>query len=313
LQIPNFGAMNQERFKKIRTTLNNSIGFILFLVCAVAIYNKVASNDNLNEFGDQIKKQFYTIGFFHWAVLIILFVLNYLMESIKWKLVLAELNPTSILKSFKSVLVGQAFAFFTPARSGDYVGRILFLAPGNKLKGLAQMAWASYAQLLITLFFGSIGLFYNLPFLPWLKWMGPFIAAAAWFIYFHPGQFTGWLKKISLLQIKTTLKGQLVLFSFLKYCVFILQYTWVVKIFNIPIGTLDLWVALSVLFFCLSLIPSIAITDVVIRGQLIVLLLSPFYDNSLMLICVSTIIWFVNFLLPAIIGSILLINYRIKQ
>jgi len=305
--------MNQERFKKIRTTLNNSIGFILFLVCAVAIYNKVASNDNLNEFGDQIKQQFYTIGFFQWAVLVILFVLNYLMESIKWKLVLAELNPTSILKSYKSVLVGQAFAFFTPARSGDYVGRILFLEAGNKLKGLAQMAWASYAQLLITLFFGSIGLFYNLPFLPWLKWVGPFIVAAAWLIYFHPGNFTGWLKKLSLLQIKTTLKGQLLLFAFLKYCVFILQYTWVVNIFNIPIGLLDLWVALSVLFFCLSLIPSIALTDVVIRGQLIVLLLSPFYDNGLMLICVSTIIWSVNFLLPAIIGSILIINYRIKQ
>ena len=304
--------MNQERFKKIGTTLNNSIGFILFLVCAVAIYNKVASNDNLNQFGDQIKQQFYTIGFFQWAVLIILFVLNYLMESIKWKLVLAELSPITILKSYKSVLVGQAFAFFTPARSGDYVGRILFLEAGNKLKGLAQMAWASYAQLLITLFFGSIGLSYNLPFLPWLKWAGPFIAAAAFVIYFHPGNFTGWLNKLSLLQINTALKGQLVFFAFLKYCVFILQYTWVVKIFNIPIGMIDLWVALSVLFFCLSLIPSIALTDVVIRGQLIVLLLSPFYDNSLMLICVSTIIWAVNFLLPAIIGSILLINFRIK-
>jgi len=305
--------MNKELLKKLRTYFNNSIGFILFLVCAVAIYNKVAANDNLNQFGDQIKQQFYTIGFFQWGVLIILFVLNYLMESIKWKLVLAELSPITILKSYKSVLVGQAFAFYTPARSGDYVGRILFLEAGNKLKGLAQMAWTSYAQLLITLFFGSIGLFYNLPFLPWLKWLGPFIAAAAFVIFFHPGNFTGWLKKLSLLQIKTTLKGQLVLFAFLKYCVFILQYTWVVKIFNIPIDTLDLWVALSVLFFCLSLIPSIAITDVVIRGQLIVLLLSPFYDNSLMLICLSTIIWVVNFLLPAIIGSILLINYRIKQ
>jgi hypothetical protein len=305
--------MNKELLKKLRTYFNNSIGFILFLVCAVAIYNKVATNDNLNQFGDQIRQQFYTISFFQWTVLIILFGLNYLMESIKWKLVLAELSPITILKSYKSVLVGQAFAFFTPARSGDYVGRILFLEAGNKLKGLAQMAWASYAQLLITLFFGSIGLFYNLPFLPWLKWVGPFIAATAFVIYFHPGNFTGWLKKLSLLQIKTTLKGQLVLFAFLKYCVFILQYTWVVKIFNIPIGTLDLWVALSVLFFCLSLIPSIAITDVVIRGQLIVLLLSPFYANSLMLICVSTIIWVVNFLLPAIIGSILLINYRIKQ
>lgn len=78
------------------------------------------------------------------------------MESIKWKLVLAELSPITILKSYKSVLVGQAFAFFTPARSGDYVGRILFLEAGNKLKGLAQMAWASYAQLLITLFLEAL-------------------------------------------------------------------------------------------------------------------------------------------------------------
>jgi hypothetical protein len=80
-----------------------------------------------------------------------------------------------------------------------------------------------------------------------------------------------------------------------------------------PVGNLDLWIALSVMFFCLSLIPAIALTDLVIRGQIIILLLGPWYDNSLMLICLSTIIWAVNFLLPAIIGAILLINYRIKQ
>jgi len=305
--------MNKELFKKLRNYGNNSVGFILFLVCAVAIYNKVAGNENLNQFGAVIKQQFYTISFKQWFILILLFIFNYLMEAIKWKLVLAELSPISILKSFKSVLVGQAFAFFTPVRTGDYVGRILFLEAGNKLKGVAQMAWASYAQLLITLFFGSIGLFYNLPFLPWLKWVGPFILVTALLIYFHPGNFTGWLKKLSLLQIKTKLKGQLILFSFLKYSIFILQYTWVVSIFNIPISILDLWVALSVMFFCLSLIPAIALSDLVIRGQLIVLLLSPFYANSLMLICISTVIWIVNFLIPAIIGSILLLNYRIKR
>jgi hypothetical protein len=82
---------------------------------------------------------------------------------------------------------------------------------------------------------------------------------------------------------------------------------------NIPIANIDLWVALGVLFLLLSIIPSISLTDLVIRGQLIVVLLEPFYSNSLMLICLSTIIWVVNFLLPAIIGAVLLINFRIKQ
>jgi len=305
--------MNQERFKKIRTTLNNSIGFILFLVCAVAIYNKVASNDNLNEFGDQIKQQFFTIGFFQWAVLVILFGLNYLMESIKWKLVLAELNPTSILKSYKSVLVGQAFAFFTPARSGDYVGRILLLPPGSKMKGVAQLAWSSYAQLIITISIGSIALFFNLPFLPWIKWFMPLGLIAALFVYFHPGEFKGWLNKINQLQIENKLKLNLLGLSFLKYMIFVLQYTWAVKMLNIPIAPIDLWIALGVLFLLLSIIPSISLTDLVIRGQIIVVLLEPYYNNSLMLICLSTIIWAVNFLLPAIIGAFLLINFRIKQ
>jgi hypothetical protein len=305
--------MNQDLLKRLRSFGNNSIGFILFLVCLVAIYNKVATNDNLNQFGEEIKLQFYKISFLEWSVLLILFILNYLMEAIKWKLVLAELSPITILKSFKSVLVGQAFAFFTPVRSGDYVGRILFLASGSKLKGMAQMAWSSYAQLLVTLFFGTIGLFFNLPFLPWLKWVAPFISVTALFIYFHPGNFTGWLKKLTMLQIKSKLKVNLVFLSFLKYCIFVFQYTWVVKIFNMPVGNLDLWIALSVMFFCLSLIPAIALTDLVIRGQIIILLLGPWYANSLMLICLSTIIWAVNFLLPAILGAILLINYRIKQ
>jgi hypothetical protein len=91
------------------------------------------------------------------------------------------------------------------------------------------------------------------------------------------------------------------------------QYIWAVKIFAIPVPLFELWIALSVMFLCLSIIPAISLTDLVIRGQLIVVLLAAWYDNSLMLICLSTLIWAVNFLLPAIIGAFLLLNFRLKQ
>ena len=305
--------MNKALLHQLKNYGSKSIGFILFLICAVSIYNKVASNENLHQISDDIKAQLATIAVGQWLFLIALFILNYLMEAIKWKLVVEVLHPINMLQSFKSVLVGQAFAFFTPVRTGDYVGRILFLEAGNKLKGVTQMAWASFAQLLITLFFGSLGVFLNLPFWPWLHWVAPLIALVAIFIYFHPGNFKGWLKKLTPLQITTQLKIQLIFFSFLKYCIFMLQYFWVVTLLDLPIAPINLMGALAVLFFCLSIIPAIALTDLVIRGQLIVVLLSPFYANSLMLICLSTIIWAVNFLLPSIIGSILLLNYRIKQ
>ena len=305
--------MNQALTKRILSITNKAIGFILFIVCLIAIYSKVMTNDNLQKYGSSIKDQFLKITVWDWSILLILFFLNYLVEAIKWRQAIKQLNPMTLIQSLRSVLVGQAFAFFTPVRSGDYVGRILFLAPDRKLKGVAQMAWSSYAQLLITLLMGSIALFFNLPFFPWLKWLAPFITVAAFFIYFSKGQYTGWLKKLSSLQIKSELKMELVSLSLLRYCIFILQFTWAVKMLDLPIPTIDLWVALAVLLLCLSIIPAIALTDLVIRGQLIVLLLAPWYTNSLMLICFSTIIWTVNFLLPAIIGSFLLLGFRIKR
>ena len=305
--------MKEVLINRLRSWGNKSIGLILFVVCLVAIYNKVAHNENLNQYSADIKVQFEKVTFFEWAVLLLLFLLNYLMEAIKWQNLLASWSPISILKSYKSVLIGQAFAFFTPARSGDYVGRILLLPPGSKIKGVAQLAWSSYAQLIITISIGSIALFFNLPFFPWIKWFMPVGLAAALIVYFHPGQFKGWLNKINKLQIENSLKLNLLGISFLKYTIFVLQYTWAVKMLNIPIANIDLWTALGVLFLLLSIIPSISLTDLVIRGQIIVVLLEPYYNNSLMLICLSTIIWAVNFLLPAIIGAFLLINFRIKQ
>jgi len=305
--------MKEALSKRIFSLANKAIGLILFIVCAAAIYSKVTTTDNIEKYGANIKEQFLKISFSQWALLLALFFFNYLVEAIKWKQVLKNLNPISILQSLKAVLVGQAFAFFTPVRSGDYVGRILFLAPENKLKGLAQMAWASYAQLLITLGMGTVALFFNLPFLPWLKWLMPLVTTAAILLYFSKGQYKGWLSKLTSLQISNELKIQLVFLSLLKYCIFILQYTWVVKILAIPIAPVNLWLALAVLLMCLSVLPAIALSDLVIRGQLIVLLLAPWYSNSLMLICLSTIVWTVNFLLPAIIGCFLLLGFRIKR
>jgi hypothetical protein len=305
--------MKEAFLKRMFSLANKAIGLILFIICAVSIYSKVTTNDNIQKYGADIKVQFLKISFIQWAILLILFFFNYLVEAIKWKQVLKNLNPMSVFQSLKTVLVGQAFAFFTPVRSGDYVGRILFLAPENKLKGLAQMAWASYAQLLITLGMGTGALFFNLPFLPWLKKVMPLVTLSAILIYFSKGHYKGWLSKLTSLQISNKLKIQLLLLSLLKYFIFILQYTWVVKILAIPIAPTDLWVALAVLLMCLSVIPAIALTDLIIRGQLIVLLLAPWYSNSLMLICLSTIVWVVNFLLPAVIGSFLLLGFKIKR
>jgi hypothetical protein len=51
----------------------------------------------------------------------------------------------------------------------------------------------------------------------------------------------------------------------------------------------------------------------VVRGQLLILILTPFYSNKVNIVSLSSIIWGINFLIPSIIGTSLLLGYRIKR
>ncbi|MEN9512314.1 MAG: hypothetical protein RJB16_74 [Bacteroidota bacterium] len=289
------------------------VGIFLFIICSVAIYREVGSNENVVQYGAQIKIQFQKIAIYQWAILFFLMLLNFLVESFKWKIVLKSETAISIFTALKSVFVGQAFAFYTPNRIGEYVGRTMMLETENKIIAVGRMAWASYAQMIVTIIMGAIAIYINPPFLPWLRWATPLLLIFALIVYFHKVTFSGILKSFNFLQIEISVKKKLLALSFLRYSVYLAQYTWAAHILNIPIPFITLWVALAVMFLSLSIVPTISITELVIRGQLILLLLSPWYQNSLMLISLSTIIWAVNFLLPAIIGAFLLLGFRLKQ
>jgi hypothetical protein len=305
--------MNSSKLKPLLSIGNKLIGFILFVICAIAIYNKVLQNENLNQYGEDLKLQLAKIHWTAWVIMICLLTLNYTIEAIKWKSVIASTNKFNTLQALRAVLVGQAFSFFTPARSGDYVGRTLFLAPGTKLKGITQMAWASYAQILMTICFGCIALFWNLPFLTWLKWVAPLGGIIALFLFFYNQPLKGWLSKLNLLQIPIDLKLKLLAFALARYSIYLMQYNWAAQMLSIPVTWLDLSIAVMALLFFLSMIPAISLTDLVIRGQLFLLLMAPFYQNDIMLIALTTLIWIVNFLIPSILGAFLLLGFRLKQ
>ncbi len=305
--------MISSKLKLLLSLGNRLIGFILFVICAIAIYNKVLQNENINQYGSDLKIQLLKIHWGAWVLMGCLLIMNYTIEAFKWKFVIADTNQFTIFQALRAVLVGQAFSFFTPARSGDYVGRTLFLAPGTKLKGIAQMAWASFAQILMTICFGSIALFWNLPFLPWLKWVAPWGAVIAILLFFYNQTFKGWLSKLNLLQIGTGLKWKLIALAFSRYLVYLMQYNWAAQMLSIPVNWIDLSIAIMALLFFLSMIPAISLTDLVIRGQLFLLLMAPFYQNDILLIALTTLIWIVNFLIPSILGAILLLGFRFKR
>ena len=298
-----------------------SIGFVLFVICSYAIYRTVLINENWTQLGIMLKTQLLSIAFFQWVVLFVLMGLNFLIESVKWKVVVANTQSISLLKAVKSVMVGQAFAFFTPNRIGDFAGRVLFLKTEHKLIGMAHLAWASYAQLIITLLLGTIAININLPLYPWIngtllniiKLGSPFVGLLVMLLFFYKKEWKGKLKFLNVVQIATRIKANLLLLSFLRYLVFLLQYIWVAYLLKIQIDTGLLVVSVSILFLCLSILPTINLTELVVRGQLLILILAPFFADKHMVIFLSSFIWGVNFLIPAVIGTILLLGYRLNR
>jgi succinate-acetate transporter protein len=126
-----------------------------------------------------------------------------------------------------------------------------------------------------------------------------------------------WLKEYGMtlencLQSNIT-KLQLLGWSLLKYSIFIGQYLWVAYLLQIQLPIVTIFLCLAILFLLLSILPTISITELVVRGQLFIMILAPFYSNKASVVSLSSIIWGVNFLIPAIMGTILLLGYRIKK
>jgi hypothetical protein len=305
--------MNESKINFIRKGLKKWAGLLLFILCIVSIYYQVGQHPNLKSYKQELFISLRQINYGQWMLLLLLMGLNLSMEAIKWRMILKESSTQTFLQSLKSIFIGQAFAFYTPNRIGEYVGRTLHLPTDNKLNALAKMAWTSYAQLLITIVIGSIAVFIQPPFLVWIKWVTPFLLFGALFVYFQQIQFSGWLSFLSVLQIPATLKTSLLFISLIRYFIFIAQYYWVAQCLQMGIPFSNFWVAIAVLFLCLSILPTISITELVVRGQIILLLFAPFYQNTMLLIGLTTIVWVVNLLLPAIIGSFLLLSFKFKE
>ncbi len=296
-------------------------GLLLFIICSIAIYKSVNTNNNWPLLVSFIQNKFISVSFFSWACLLLLMGVNFFIESVKWRLVVNDSNPISLSKAITSVLVGQSFAFFTPNRVGEYAGRTLFLDAGNKMLGMAQMAWASYAQLLVTIFVGMIALAFQINYYPitsaaWVKTvqvLSPGVALVALLIFFYNKPFTGWLSFLNKIQISVPVKTNILALSFFRYMIFMLQYVWVAYMFNFDITIIPLLFSVAILFLCLSILPTFSISELVVRGQLLILLLAPFSSNQNEIIFLSSLIWGVNFLLPSIIGLFLLLGFKLNQ
>ncbi|GAC1706331.1 MAG: hypothetical protein NVS9B7_15130 [Flavisolibacter sp.] len=105
-----------------------------------------------------IKQSFYSYKFTYLLVAFALIFLNWGLEAFKWRISLASVYTIGWWQAFKAVLSGVSFSVSMPNRVGEYFGRMMYMPEGNRLKIISISLVGSFAQLLITVLFGIIGL-----------------------------------------------------------------------------------------------------------------------------------------------------------
>lgn len=319
--------------KNIKIFINYFLGPLLFAWLAYAIYLQIMKQPQLEESWLQIRKSFQSDKVFYLFAAMILIIANWGLEAWKWMLSVQTIYPVKFFQAFKAVLSGVSFSVTMPNRVGEYLGRMIYLPEGSRLKAISVTLAGSFAQLLITIVTGVVGLVVLksrlITYFPELKIWYQFIvyglaimALIMGLIYFNIAGavdlFHRWIKNKKYGYLVEALQNfhsgillRLLLISLLRYFVFIVQYIFVFYLFEVNVEMARIITVMSVVFLAMAIIPSIALVEVWLRGEISIQLMGMFSQNMLGIGFTSVTIWFINLILPAIAGSLLIVNLRV--
>lgn len=321
------------RNKTIKIFLKYFLGPLLFVVLSFSIFQQIRNQPHLAQSWAQIKASFVSVNIVYLLAAVLLIFVNWGLEAWKWKLLVNTVRPIRFFSAYKAVLSGVSFSVSLPNRVGEYIGRMVYQPEGSRLKTISLAMVGSIAQLLVTLFCGIAGLtllknelLLAYPQLViWYQFLlyGLIFAALALaFAYYKVSAvvalFRRWLQVHHYLYLVESLQKfnasfltRILLISSLRYSVFLFQYAALFHLFGVDLPAGIAISVMNVVFLALAVIPSIALMEVGLRGEMSLRLVGLFSANSLGIGLTSVTIWFINLILPALVGTLFLLNVKL--
>ena len=143
--------------------INYFLGPLLFIALSWALYRQIKKQPNIETTLERIRQSLNSPLVWNIVAVIVLMFVNWSIEAIKWKIAIRPVQPVSFLKAFRAILSGVSFTVIMPNRVGEYLGRVLYMDDGNRLKTISITIVSSISQLIITLLMGCIGWLFMQP------------------------------------------------------------------------------------------------------------------------------------------------------
>ncbi len=319
--------------KNIKIFINYFLGPLLFAWLAYVIVRHLQQQPHIETSWRHIKDSFGSSAIIYFLIGILLMPLNWGLEALKWKMSVSPVVPIRFAQAYKAVLSGVSFSVTMPNRVGEYLGRMMYLPEGNRLRTISVTLIGSCAQLLVTVVMGLIGLVVLRKDLLQVheQWViayqftvyGLGLAALVLaLLYFKiaggKGLFQQWIRSRrydylveALAYFNMQLLTRILLLSFVRYLVFVSQYILLFYLFGVNIDPATIAAVMSIVFLAMAVIPSIALVELGLRGEISISLMGIYTGNLLGVALTTITVWFINLILPAIIGSLLILNIKV--
>ena len=258
--------------------------------------------------------------------LVILTLFHWFFEILKWQKLVQIIQNISFKDALEQSLGGLTASLVTPNRIGDYGAKVMYYTNRFKGKIVLLNLVGNISQMTITTVFGVIGLtifinFYQVDINYYRVTRFVFILLIIAILSFFGVKHRRFKVKghsyvdiIDFIKsITINVKAKTLVFSLIRYLIFSFQFYFFLSVFGVAIDYLDAMVVITSMYFLASIIPSISIFDVVIKGSVAVFLFSFLKINELTILTIITSMWLLNFVIPSVFGGYYILNFRLPN
>ena len=299
---------------KAKQFLVFTIKLLIVISAFYFVYHQIAENSKLDW------RKFQSLVLEKISIFTILFVLffsvaNRYFEILKWQNLVSFIKPISVGEASKQVLGALTTGIFTPNGLGEYAGKALFFKKTQSKKVVFLNLICNGIQMIITVGFGTIGLLvlgYNL----WVIGIIAFILGFIFIAYFSKNiTIKGYsIQKLfyKINEIPKKIHQKNIFLGVCRYLIFSHQYYILFLVFDVNLPYLTLISSIAAVYFLASSLPSFQFLDFAVKGSVAVFFFGKFGINEWIVIFISMLMWFLNVVLPVIIGSYYVMRFKLN-
>ena len=301
---------------------------LLLALVAYVLYDQVIMHQDIDTIKSELNQGLKSGNWAFLAICVLLMPINWLIESIKWRILVLPWKQISLKDAIKAIYAGISVGLVTPARIGEYGGRLLLIEGDDRSKSIPATLVSSVSQNLSNIIGGYIGAmifcfcYFSVNRFVYIAGsiLGLLAILMICILFFNMSKLNlNWLnrwkwgkllnKQAHVLSLyDRQILHKVLTLSHVRYLIYCTQYVLILYFLGIDLSVLAAFSGVAVIYLLQSGIPLPPMLSVVARGELAVIIWSIFTLNIGGILVATFGLWVINLVIPALLGLLIVLN-----